>query len=297
MLPAGTAPRRGTRLSSNDLKSRPEHNPHYLPLLFYDWRGEESEKRQIHAPAAVKSVEEVRNWFRHYLLGDDFSVDQETALGIDLALPLLHQAFHDRKLSHAASKKLRELIAEDLLPALAHLLENFTPYQSYISDLRALEHEYGKAGQSDLARHAFYELRFGTNHADTTVKLDVTRTLEEIKARIDMSKKKNLQKPIDLDIGMRGVISAFGYLRGWIQDPNWKKYAVHFTKALNRLYEDGWLYLTKGAKRRKYLLHIAEDHNGTIINYRLEDMRNVHGINALGAYVELLVAAYALPWP
>ena len=26
-------------------------------------------------------------------------------------------------------------------------------------------------------------------------------------------------------------------------------------------------------------------------------MRNVHGINALGAYVELLVAAHALPWP
>ena len=118
-----------------------------------------------------------------------------------------------------------------------------------------------------------------------------------MKTRIDVSKKKNLQKPVDLDIGMRGVISAFGSLRTWVQDPNWTTYAAHFTQALNCLYEDGWLDLTKGAKRRRFLLHIAEDHNETIINYRLEDMRNVHGSNALGAYTELLVAAYAMPWP
>lgn len=285
------------RAHTNDLLPRSDRKPHYLPLLFYDWRGEEAEKRQSHAPAAVKSVEEIRNWFRHYILGDDFGTEQETALGIDLARPLLHQAFHDRKLSHTASKEIRKLIRTNLLPAVAHLLEDFVPYRFYIADLRALEQEYERAGQSDLARHAFYELRFGTNHADASVKDDVKSILDEIKARIDASRKKHLLKPIDLDIGMRGVTAAFGCLRRWVQDPNWTNYSELFTRALNRMYEDGWLNLTKGAKRRKFLLHIAEDHNETIINYRLEDMRNVHGINALGAYVELLVAAHALPWP
>ena len=278
------------RSQTNDLMPRRERKSNYLPLLFYDWRGEESERRQVHAPAAVKSVEEVRNWFHRYILGEDFSDEQETALDIVPTHPL-HRAFHDGKLSHADSKELRQLVSKDLLPSLSHLLENFTPYRSYVLDLRALEQEYESAGQPDLARHAFYELRFGTNHADVSIKPDVTKTLDQIKQRIETSKNKYLYKPIDLDIGMRGVISAFGNLRRNVGNPNWMEYAESFTQALNRLFEAGWLDLTNRATRRS-LRHIVEDHNETIVNYRLEDADR-----ALGAYLELLVVAYAQPRP
>ena len=282
------------RSHKNDLRSGLEHDPHCLPLLFYDWRGEESERRQVHAPASVKNVEEIRNWFRWYVLGEDFKDDQETALGID-PTHSLHQAFHDEKLSHAASKELRELVNKDVLPALAHLLENFSPYRAYVSDLRKLEREYEDTGQSDLARHAFYELRFGTNHADESIKQDVAETLKGIKAHIEESKGRCLTKPMDLEIGMRGVISAFGSLRSRCGNPSWMEYAKWFTQALNRFYDEGWLDLTKRARRREYLLHVAEDHNETIVNYRLEDASE-----SLGAYVKLLVAAYGQlspqPW-
>ena len=262
-----------------------------MPLLFYDWRGEDSEKRKVHAPAAVKNVVEIRNWFQCYILGADFEDEQEVALGIVPTHPL-HRAFHDEKMSHGESNKLRELINEDLLPALAHLMEKFTPYRQYISELRVLEQEYQDAAQSDLARHAFYELRFGTNHADLTIKQDVAATLEQIKTRIDQSQTRCLKKPIDLDIGMRGVMAAFGSLRNWCGHPSWMEYSEWFTQALNRLYEDGWLDLEKRRTTRDLLRHIAIDHNETVVNYRLEDVGG-----SFGAYVALLLAAYGRPWP
>lgn len=285
------------RSHSNDLRPRSKRDSHRLPLLFFDWRGEESAKREVHAPAAAKSVEEVRNWFRHYILGDQSDDRQLAALDIDPTHPL-HAAFHDQKLrreqklSHAASKQLRHLVNQNLLPAISYLLENFMPYRLYVSDLRKLEREYQKEGQSDLTRHAFHELRFGTNYADDSIRSDVRDALDQIKKHIDSCKKERLCKLIDLDIGMRGIVCAFGDLRGWIGNPPWMKYAELFTGALNRLYEDGWMDLNRGTKGAKFLRHIAEDHNESVVNYRLGDVDR-----ALGAYVELLVAVYSQPWP
>lgn len=278
------------RSHRNDLKPQSKREPHCLPLLFYDWRGEESEKRKKHSPAAVKSVEEIQSWFRYYLLGEDFSKtkEQETALGIEPIHPL-HEAFHDRKLSHKHSKELRILVNIELLPGLAYVLENFVPYRSYTSDLRKLEKNYESAKQSDLARHAFHDLRFGTNYANISIKEEVNIQLEEIKKHIEESKKKHIRSPIDLEIGMRGVISAFGYLHRFMGNRNWIDHAIRFTKSLNQVYEDGWLDLTEQAKKwkRDSLLHIAEDHTGDIVNYRLEQVEN-----ALGTYVALLVICY-----
>ena len=278
------------RSHENDLRPRSQRDADCMPLLFYDWRGEEISSRVMHAPAAVKSVEELRNWFEWYILGKDFEPEQETALGIN-PTHSVHGAFHDKKLSHADSKVVRELVREDLLPAVAFLLENFAPYQSYVSHLRALETEYEHKEQPDLSRHAFDELRFGTNHADASIKDEVAGVLREIKGRIEEGKKDYLKEPISLDIGMRGVMHAFGRLRRRFENPNWLEYSEWYTTSLNLVYEEGWLDLADGRGRRKFLLHIAEDHNETIVNYRLEDAPR-----ALGAYLELLVAAYGHPW-
>ena len=274
----------------NDLLQPEKRVSHRLPLLFYDWRGEESEKQSIHAPASVKGVEELCDWFENYVLGEDFTDNQETALGINPVHPL-KGAFHHRKLNHADSRLLRELVRRELLPAVSHLLENFTPYRSYVAELRRLEREYENNAQSDLARHAFYELRFGTNLAPESIKPKVQEVLANIKSKIEDVKKEQLHTLISLDIGMRGVVCAFGSLRRCFGNPEWLEFAKWFTEALNRLYEDKWLDL-RSSGHRKFLLHIAEDHNEAIVNYRLEDAEN-----ALGAYLQLLVGTYGQPIP
>lgn len=279
------------RSHANDLRGDSERDAQRLPLLFYDWRGEETKKRKIHAPAAVKSVEEIHNWFKHYILGEDFDEFQETQLGIDPTHPL-HESFHDKKLSYGASKELRSLVKKEFLPSVAYLLENFAPYRSYVSALWKLERKYENTNQSDLARHAFYELRFGTNHAPDPIRSNVARILGDIKNQIEDLKKKFFHKPIDLDIAMRGVISAFGHLRDWVGNPSWSEYAKWFAHALNRTYENGWLDFRESSGRRKFLLHIAQDHNDAVVNYRFDKVSD-----ALGPYLELLVAAYGRPWP
>lgn len=274
----------------NDLLQSEKRVSGRLPLLFYDWRGEESEKQRIHAPASVKGVEEICDWFENYVIGEDFKADQETALGIIPVHPL-KEAFHRRKLNHTDSRSLRKLVRKELLPAVSHLLENFTPYRSYLEELRGLEREYENEKRSDLARHAFYELRFGTNLAPESIKRKVQEVLAEIKSKIEDIKKERLHTLISLDIGMRGVVCAFGSLRRCFGNPEWLTFAEWFTRALNRLYEDEWLDL-RSSRRREFLLHVAEDHSEGIVNYRLEDAEH-----ALGAYLQLLVAAYGQPIP
>ena len=282
------------RSHSNDLLSPVDRDVERLPLLFFDWRGEERSGQRIHAPAAVKSIEEIHDWFRCYILGEDFSETQEIALGINPIHPL-HACFHDnrqyetKKLDHTASERLREVANQELLPGVSQVLENFEPCQSYISDLRELEREYNS--KSDLARHAFYELRFGTNPAMDANKEDVERILAELEEDIDSRKRMHFQEPFNMDIGMRGVMSAFGDLRQSLGRPNWIEYARWFTDSLNRAYRARWFDLNR-LPGQKYLLQIAKDHNETIINYRLE-----HVIDAIGAYISLIVASYGQPWP
>ena len=162
----------------------------------------------------------------------------------------------------------------------------------YVADLRELERQYGESGQSDIVRHAFHELRFGTNLAPEANKSEVEEVLAGVRDRIERLRRNRLHQPIDRDIGMRGVVGAFGELRFSLGNPAWIEYAKWYTTALNRLYADRWLDIRARAPRRQFLLHVAEDHNETIVNYRLDDARA-----ALGAYVQLLAMAYGQPIP
>lgn len=274
----------------NDLLQPEERVSERLPLLFYDWRGEESKERRIHAPASVKGVEEICDWFKNYVIGEDFTSGQEIALGIT-PVHSLKRAFSDEKLTHEDSKSLRKLVREELLPAVSHLLDNFTPYRSYVDALRELEREHGGKDRSDLVRHAFDELRFGTNIALESIKPQVQEVFDEIKSEIEKIKEERFHTLISLDIGMRGVVCAFGNLRRCFGNPEWLEFAVWFTEALNRLYEDKWLDL-RSSRGREFLIHVATDHSENIVNYRLEDSEH-----ALGAYLQLLVAAYGQPIP
>lgn len=274
---------------ANDLMSPEDRDPRRLPLLFYDWRGEESSLQRVHAPAAVKDVEEIHNWMEHYLLGKDFSDEQAAALHVDRG-DNLHKAFHAKKLRYEDSKHVRLRAQEALLPGVRHLLENFTPYKNYVEHLRRLESQFQGSNQSDLDRHAFDELRFGTNQAPEANQDEVKARLAEIRREIERLKAEFFHEPIDREIGMRGVVCAFAELRGCFGNPNWYEYAEWFVRALNRLYADHWLDCRPETPRREFLLHVAYDHNPVTVNYRLHQIRG-----ALGAYLGLLILAFGHP--
>ena len=270
---------------TNDQLPRNERQPKRLPLMAYDWRGDDEDKKRAHSPTSLKGIEEIFNWFRYYILGEDFSVEQETALGI-VPTNKLHEVFHDNRLTHARSKELRKFVREDVIDAFAYVLENFIPYKSVVAGLRNMEHEFDSPANSDIARHAFYELRFGTNHAPDPIKGDVAEVVDQINARIERLKRDALCDLIGQENGMRGVMCAYGELRLSFGRPRWMDFATWFVPALNAVYQDGWLDTRTGSKRKEFLHHVAIDHNDAVVNYRLE-----HASEALGPYLQLLVAS------
>lgn len=265
---------------SNDLLPASNRDDKVLPLLFFDWRGEEKSGQRVHAPGAVKSVEEVKDWFQYYILGDDFSVDQQTALGINPAHNL-HPSFHEKAMDYFASEVLRKIVRTDLIAAVSFVLQNFNPCRRYISRLRVMESNYGQ--KSDLSRHAFYELRFGTSPAMDANRGDVERIVGELKAEVEKAKVDHFHKPFDMEIGMRGVMFAFGDLRRHFGYPDWIEYARWFAETLNLAHEESWFDLNEKLGS-EHLRQVVVDHNDNIINYRLGDMKD-----AFGAYVSLVV--------
>ncbi len=277
---------------SNDVLDEAKRSPTRVPLLFYDWRGEEDEGRPIPSPAAVKTIEEIADWFEFYVAGENFSPDQEVALGVQPVDAQLKRAFLEKRLDSEASQAVRERVSGALIPGVAHLLENFSPYKEYIVMLRQLEREY--MAKSDVARHAFDELRFGSNRAGEALHEDVMAIFNQLVADIKAAQTKAIKPLLGLDIGMRGIVCAFGKLRELYSAATgkaaatWQEYAEWFTGRLNQVHADGWFDVTGRADVKALLRHVTEDHNGTVVNYRLDDAEN-----ALGAFVSLLVCAYS----
>ena len=290
------------RSHRNDLLPPEQRDPACLPLLCYDWRGEERGGERVPAPAAIKSIEELYDWFDYYILDEDFSDYQKAILGVTPTHPL-HEAFHDRKLGHEASNEVRQS-CEEILNAVSFVLQNFAPYRSYVAALRELEQRYVyDPDASDLAHHAFYQLRFGTSRASDAERKQVDELLEGIRNDVEKKKREFLPELIQLDIGMRGVISAFGKIYDVFSDMNWDAYAEWFVQTLNCVYGDGWLdfdttrtkfhYQSRiRGRRHKLVRHVAQNHEEAVTNYRLDQVDA-----GLGAFVELLVCVYGTPLP
>ena len=276
----------------NDIGAAEQRSETRIPLLFYDWRGEERDQKRVKAPAAMKTVEEIHNWFVWHIFGEDFLTWQETALGINPTNPL-KRVFLSRQLTYGDAEKIRDRFNEHVRPAISHLFENFKPYRSYIAGLRALERKYYGGDQGDLAAHAFEKLRFGTSQAPGTLQGEVEKVIGTINRDIDDLKRACFDDLLRHDIGMRGIIHAFGDLPQWFDYPDWLEFAEWFTTSINNVYEDKWLD-TRARPRsryRKFLRHVTEDHGDEVVNYRLGQVGD-----GLGAHVMLLVATYGRPW-
>lgn len=275
---------------SNDLQPLKQRRQEGLPLLFFDWRGQEKGGVVVPSPAAVKSIGELRSWFEWFLLDEDFSHGQIEALG--LAEKPLGQQILKGHVTFRNAWAVRKQARQALIPAVLHVLENFEPYRRYIAGLRNLEVRYYTG--NDVQHHAFDCLRFGSSYATGPTEELVLKALPHIEGEVEKLKKKYLPWPLDHDVGLRGIVGAFGWLRFELGDPDWLGFAAWFTENLNRLHEDGWLSRDRGRKGARYLRHVVFDHDDKIVNYRLKDARD-----ALAGYVSLLVGAYGPPkaWP
>jgi hypothetical protein len=273
----------------NDVLPEEKRDQGRIPLMFYDWRGQEVNGKRETPPAAVKQIEEIDDWFREYILGEDFSAEQETALGIQ-PIDSLHEAFTKEKLDIQAASGVRKLFREKVLPGAEFFLKNFTPYRKYVQELRSVEAEYCK--KSDIARHAFHYLRFGSHRGGADIDTQVRQVYAEISNDFEEAKEK-IPNLLRLDIGMRGVIYAFAACRPFYQKSlfktvSWLEYAPWFTDQINSVYEDGW-FSAKSGGRHDLLLHLTYDHNNTVQNYRLDQAED-----ALGGFLVLLSSRYGL---
>ncbi len=274
---------------ANDLLDRAARRRETAPLLLFDWRGIEEDGQPIAAPAAVKTIVEVRDWFRHYILGEDFCEFQAEVLDVQRD-ERFACAWERERLDYAASRLMRERVTETVVPAVCHLLENFAPYRSYIRELRDLEDRcYSGHG---LHRYAFDRLRFGFSCEERFTKFEVDDIERALVVEIKRAREECLRPamPISHDIGLRGVVHAFSELLYQFGCFDWMEYAEWFTSGLNRVYADGWFEAEHGGNAHDYLRHVVLNQNETVVNYRLQD-----AAKALGPYVGLLVGAHAAP--
>lgn len=268
---------------SNDTLPFEARRPGRVPLLFFDWRGEVRDHVRRPAPAALKKIEEVYLWFEQYLLGQDGTNTQEAALTLDDLVPPLENFGEDRTLSHEDARRVRGQFRDTMLPGLLEFLEGFRPYADYIGKLRDIEERALR--ESDLSEHAFMKLRFGNSRASDDIRPDVDQKYGQLVDELIAQKDQDLPELVRLDIGMRGLMSAFAEgkaiydnLEG--ETVEWTEYARWFTKAANAVFADGWFasFSDQEAEKRRHLTYVAYDDVGTIVNYRPADVPDALGV-------------------
>ena len=266
----------------NDQKGIYKLDGSKVPLMFYDWRGEVLNERPHPGPAAIKNVEELKEWFSNYILGDDGGDDQRSRLNVDDMLPPLSSFAEDKKLTHEDAELIRKQFKKHLLPAFNYVMENFSPYKNYIAECRTKQ--YHAEQGDDLAKHAFQKICFGTHRAGQELIEAVDGRYHEIVDEFTELKQNSFQELIARDIGMRGIWSAFDILKNIAdqieeETSDWLGYSEWFTDKINNAYKEGWFkaYDNLLAKHRALLTHIVYDQAGSIINYKFKDVPDAFG--------------------
>lgn len=276
---------------ANDVKAMGQRDPSRLPLLFFDWRGATKRGQPDPAPAAVKSTVELREWMEEYILGSDGDEKQEARLELADLIPPLETRELKQLASHTDSKRIRERFRQILYPGISYLLERFEPYRQYREEVRKLEQQALQG--SDLAKHAFSRLRFGTSQADESILQDVQAKYEELVSDLELIKNRTFPELVARDVGMRAVLGAFDMLKEFRDGREeetvpWEEFAKWFVEGLNEIFDEGWFdsFGDQRPERKKLLTHVVFDPSGSIVNYKVRDAGG-----ALGTVVGLLVMA------
>jgi len=101
---------------------------------------------------------------------------------------------------------------------------------------------------------------------------------------------------VRLDIGLRGVVAAFGRLASEAfaseigDEVSWIRLADWFSESLNMAFDDGLLDF-----EHELLRQVVVDHDSAVWRYRLGEVGD-----AFGAYIEAFAGAFghaSAPWP
>jgi hypothetical protein len=281
---------------SNDCESEPD--PEILPLFVFNWRGAQTNSRTERIPGTLQSVAELRDWMEHYVLGENWSADQQQMLGIEVVGPTreLKEAFNHRVLKPSGVKALRDQFNINVLPGLTHMLQQFEPIKKYGTAVRNIEIKFNE--KSTEARHAFAVFRFGNSKAHSTLRNKINsleiQIIEEISDAYSL-----IPSLLQKDIGMRGVMFAYGNLYKRLNVDlrltDFEEYSVWFTKKLNQLSSEGWFGPFSGSLASKatkevyqFHKHITTSHTDAIVNYRLNDSKG-----AFGGLLTMIIASKA----
>jgi hypothetical protein len=268
-------------LHENDLKPTGQRNPRLPPLYWIDWRGDrEKTKRR---PYLLNNTE-IKDWFDYYLIGEDDSPKQKSILQLNNLDPIIQNG---AQLTLEESRKMRQILRADIIPALVSVFENFTPFQKLVTEWRQIEEKES----SVTANLLFQELRYGTQEFGDLPSENVKQEREALLDQLEGCKDK-IDDTALKDIGLRAIIYAFGKLKEYFDNieqkfVDWQKFAAGFIKGINQVYADGWFKSWDQLKteQKKLLTFIAYDDGGNVENYRIADVPN-----GFGAFIALLTA-------
>ena len=271
----------------NDTKPILSRDRSILPLIFFDWQGRVSNGKQVDFGASIKSIEEIYKWFEEYILDEDGKEKQRNELGLTDLIPQLQSYGIELPLTHDDALRVREQFRSSLLPGILYLLQNFIPYNQFISQARDIEDS--AITRSDLAQHAFMKLRFGSHNAPSDQVTAVELEFENLKVQFK-NLKDNFPKIILLnDVGMRAVVYSYGSCRTELNSylsntKPWLEYSIEFTNAINEIYEEGWFQNSLDPRKKVFLINLLYDEADVIINYKIEQAKD-----AFGAFLVILV--------
>lgn len=271
----------------NDVTEK-EKNNKYPPLFLIDWLGVSKDATVLRDSRYLFSNIELRNWMKHYLIGEDLGISegtannqQRTVLGlIDLDLDSIVR--DASVLSNEDSVKIRNQFNSKIRDAFIEFLTNLIPLKEYINACR----EYEKENSIDIyQKQVFNWLRYNHSKFENKDKVEYDNYKKIFVARILELKKEYMSEFFRQDICLRGFVYAYSEIyeiyKTYKREPiEWMDYTKIFLNSFNKLIEDDWCedYLMLDDSKRELLIHICHDDSGRRINYKLEDVKNAWGI-------------------
>ena len=273
----------------NDNLEFDDRKSEILPLIFFDWQGVVKNRRPIENPASVKSIIEIREWFRHFLVGfDEKPQDQKDNLSLqDMEYGAPTSLKANQILTPQDAKNIRAYVQEDFIKGFNYFLINFEPYKEYIEDSREFEKNLLREDEAnvDIAKQAFLKFKFGRCNPLENLKDLVDERHSEIKSNYE-EKKSKFPTYLRMDIGMRGIMYSYGEMKRIFdkynsQSTKWHKYAELITPYFNEFYNDTWwddYEDTTDEVKKELLTYIMYNNLGSVQQYyKLENMKQYLG--------------------
>lgn len=276
---------------SNDNKNFKDREESILPLIFFEWRGVVKNRRPQPNPASVKEIVEIKNWFEFFLIGTNTKEQKDNLMLDDMPHGAPESLAENKILTPRDVAEIRKYLREDFIKGLNNFLINFTPLKKYIEGARKIEKDAltkDEHGRNDIRKQAFLKFRFGKhNTLGNIIQDEVDIEYGELTRKYEELKNRQLPKYIKIDIGMRGVIYAFGELKRIFDKHSgrtnkWLEYSNEVIEYFNMIFEEGWFKEHDDesieTKKREFLTYIMYNNVGSVQQYyKLENMNKQLG--------------------